>query len=126
MTPTPFSKILIANRSEIALRIARTARALGYRTVAVCSDIDADSAHVAGCDEAVHLGATPSAESYLNIGRIIEAARLAGADAVHPGYGFLAENAAFAAACRDAGLVFIGPSPEAIAAMGDKIGRAHV
>jgi geranyl-CoA carboxylase alpha subunit len=120
MTPTPFSKILIANRSEIALRIARTARALGYRTVAVYSDVDADAAHVAGCDEAVHLGATPSAESYLNIGRIIEAAHLAGADAVHPGYGFLAENAAFAAACRDAGLVFIGPSPEAIAAMGDK------
>ena len=120
MTPTPFSKILIANRSEIALRIARTARALGHRTVAVYSDVDADAAHVAGCDEAVHLGATPSAESYLNIGRIIEAARLAGADAVHPGYGFLAENAAFAAACRDAGLVFIGPSPEAIAAMGDK------
>ena len=120
MKPTPFRKILIANRSEIALRIARTARTLGYRTVAVYSDVDADAAHVTGCDEAVHLGATPSAESYLNIGRIIEAARLAGADAVHPGYGFLAENAAFAAACRDAGLVFIGPSPEAIAAMGDK------
>ena len=120
MKSTPFSKILIANRSEIALRIARSARALGYRTVAVYSDVDADAAHVAGCDEAVHLGATASAESYLHIGRIIEAARLAGADAVHPGYGFLAENAAFAAACRDAGLVFIGPSPEAIAAMGDK------
>jgi geranyl-CoA carboxylase alpha subunit len=120
MKATPFGKILIANRSEIVLRIARTARALGYRTVAVYSDIDVDAAHVAGCDEAVHLGPTSPAGSYLHIGRIIEAARLSGADAVHPGYGFLAENAEFAAACRDAGLVFIGPSPEAIAAMGDK------
>ncbi len=120
MARTPFHKILIANRSEIALRIARTARALGYRTVAVHSDIDAEALHVVGCDEAMHIGATPPAESYLNIPRLIEAARRAGADAVHPGYGFLAENAAFAAACQEAGLVFIGPSPEAIAAMGDK------
>ncbi|MFO0335381.1 MAG: biotin carboxylase N-terminal domain-containing protein [Pseudomonadota bacterium] len=120
MKLTPFRKILIANRSEIALRVARSARALGYRTVAVYSDADADGLHVSGCDEAVHIGATPPAESYLNIPRLIAAARLCGADAVQPGYGFLAENAAFAAACRDAGLVFIGPSPEAIAAMGDK------
>ena len=125
MMRTPFRKLLVANRSEIALRIARTARALGYRTVAVYSTADTHSAHVAGCDEAVHIGATPPAESYLNISRIIAAARLCGADAVHPGYGFLAENAAFAEACRAAGLVFIGPSPEAIAAMGDKA-RAKV
>ena len=117
---TPFSKILIANRGEIACRIMRTARAMGYRTVAVFSDADRQALHVQCADEAVHIGAAPVGESYLNSTKLIAAAKRAGADAVHPGYGFLSENADFAAACRDAGLVFIGPSPEAIAAMGNK------
>lgn len=120
MANTPFTKILIANRSEIALRIMRTARRLGYRTVAVYSDADALARHAREADESVHIGTSTSVDSYLNIPRIIDAARRSGADAVHPGYGFLSENPAFAAACRDAGLIFIGPSPEAIAAMGDK------
>ena len=119
---TPFTKILIANRGEIALRVMRSARALGYRTVAVYSSADAQAQHVRQADQAVCIGAPAPRESYLNIAAIIAAARLSGADAVHPGYGFLAENEVFAAACRDAGLVFIGPSPEAIRAMGDKAG----
>jgi geranyl-CoA carboxylase alpha subunit len=119
---TPFSKILIANRGEIALRVIRTARALGYRTVAVYSAADAGAAHVTAADQAVFIGGPLPAESYLRIPAIIEAARISGADAVHPGYGFLAENEDFAMACRAAGLVFIGPSPEAIRAMGDKAG----
>ena len=115
-----FNKILIANRGEIACRVIRTARNLGYRTVAVYSDADRDAPHVALADEAVHIGASPAAESYLRFDAILDACRKTGADALHPGYGFLSENAAFAQACADAGVVFIGPPASAIEAMGDK------
>ncbi len=115
-----FQKILIANRGEIACRIAATARRLSIRTVAVYSDADARARHVLACDEAVHIGASAPPESYLRWRRILDAARATGAQAVHPGYGFLSENEAFARACEEAGLVFIGPPPQAIAAMGDK------
>jgi geranyl-CoA carboxylase alpha subunit len=114
------SKILVANRGEIACRVMRTARRLGCRTVAVFSDADEHAPHVSLADEAIHIGASPAARSYLNIAAILDAAKLSGADALHPGYGFLSENADFAQACADAGLVFIGPPPEAIRAMGDK------
>ena len=115
-----FAKLLIANRGEIACRVARTARRLGIATVAVYSDADAQAAHVAACDEAVHIGGSRPQESYLRGDVILEAARRTGADAIHPGYGFLSENAEFAAACAGAGVVFVGPSPESIAAMGSK------
>jgi len=114
---TPFTKVLIANRGEIALRVLRSAKALGYRTVAVYSTADADARHVLEADQAVCIGEPLPRQSYLNIPAILDAAKRSGADAVHTGYGFLAENEDFAAACRDAGLVFIGPSPEAIKAM---------
>ncbi|MEJ8849171.1 acetyl-CoA carboxylase biotin carboxylase subunit [Variovorax rhizosphaerae] len=119
-TLTPFRKILIANRGEIALRIIRSARALGYRTVAVYSTADADARHVREADQAVCIGEPLPAQSYLRIPAIVDAAKLSGADAVHPGYGFLAENEDFAQACKNAGLVFIGPSAEAIISMGNK------
>ena len=115
-----FQKILIANRGEIACRVAATARRLGVRTVAVYSDADANARHVAACDEAVHIGAALPRESYLRWERILDAAKSTGAQAVHPGYGFLSENEDFARACADAGVVFIGPPPAAIAAMGSK------
>ena len=126
MKRTPFFKILIANRGEVALRIMRTARRLGYGVVAVYSDADRDALHVREADSAVRIGEALPAQSYLRIDAIIAAAKAGGASAVHPGYGFLAENEAFAQACRDAGLVFIGPSPEAIRAMGNKAGAKDI
>jgi propionyl-CoA carboxylase alpha chain len=116
-----FKKILIANRGEIACRVMRTARRMGIKTVAVYSDADADALHVREADEAVRIGPPPARESYLQIERIVDACRSTGAEAVHPGYGFLSENAAFAEALSKAGIVFIGPERRAIAAMGDKI-----
>jgi acetyl-CoA carboxylase biotin carboxylase subunit len=114
-------KVLVANRGEIALRIVRACDELGIETVAVYSDADAGAPHVRAATHAVRIGPPPPAESYLSIQRILGAARASGAEAIHPGYGFLAENAAFASACQDAGLIFIGPPPDAIAAMGSKI-----
>ena len=115
-----FKKILIANRGEIALRIIRTAREMGIKTVAVYSTADKDSLHVRFADEAVCIGPPPSAQSYLNIPSIIAAAEITNADAIHPGYGFLSENAKFSQVCRDHGIKFIGASPEMINSMGDK------
>ncbi|WP_030563411.1 ATP-binding protein [Streptomyces aureocirculatus] len=116
-----FETVLVANRGEIAVRVIRTLRALGVRSVAVFSDADADARHVREADTAVRIGPAPAAESYLSMERLLAAAASAGAQAVHPGYGFLAENAAFAQACADAGLTFIGPPASAIDLMGDKI-----
>src|SRR5829696_6418649 len=116
-----FDKILIANRGEIACRIIKTARKMGIATVAVYSDADRNALHVEMADEAVHIGPPPAAESYLLIDKIVAACKQTGAEAVHPGYGFLSEREAFAKALSDAGIVFIGPNAGAIAAMGDKI-----
>jgi propionyl-CoA carboxylase alpha chain len=116
-----FRKILIANRGEIVLRIHRTAQRLGIPTVAVYSDADKYGLHVGACDEAVHIGPSPAGESYLVFDRIIDACRKTGADAVHPGYGFLSQNHEFAKILADAGITFIGPTPDVIALMGDKI-----
>ena len=115
-----FSKILIANRGEIACRVIKTARRLGIKTVAVFSDADRGARHVAMADEAVHIGGSAARDSYLVVDRILDAARRTGAQAIHPGYGFLSENAGFAEACAQAGIVFIGPPPAAIRAMGSK------
>ncbi|MBK8013452.1 MAG: acetyl-CoA carboxylase biotin carboxylase subunit [Deltaproteobacteria bacterium] len=116
-----FRRILVANRGEIAVRVIRTCHELGLESVAVYSEVDREALHTLHATHAVEVGPAPSRESYLNIPRIIEAARRTGADAIHPGYGFLSERAAFARACQEAGIVFIGPSPEAIEVMGDKM-----
>src|SRR2546423_39717 len=114
-------RVLIANRGEIALRIIRACRELDIETIAVFSDADRRAPHVAAADRAVPIGPAPASESYLSIATLVDAAREQGADAVHPGYGFLSENAAFAMACEQAGLIFIGPPSDVIARMGSKI-----
>jgi 3-methylcrotonyl-CoA carboxylase alpha subunit len=117
-----FRILLIANRGEIACRVIRSARAMGLRTVAVYSEADTGAMHVAEADEAVLLGPARARDSYLNIDRVLEAARATGAEAIHPGYGFLSENAEFADACAKAGIVFVGPTAAMMTAMGSKSG----
>jgi len=115
------NKVLVANRGEIAVRVMRSCREMSIRSVAVFSDADRNSMHVRYADEAYNIGPAPSRESYLNIEAIIRAAKRSGADAIHPGYGFLSENAAFSNRCQEEGIIFIGPDPYAITTMGDKI-----
>ena len=117
---TRFDSLLIANRGEIVTRVARTARSLGFKTIAVASSVDAHAPHTQACDAVVNIGGERPADSYLRIDKLIAAARASGAQAVHPGYGFLSENAAFAQAVLDAGLVWVGPPPAAMRAMADK------
>jgi acetyl/propionyl-CoA carboxylase alpha subunit len=120
-----FQRILIANRGEIAVRVIRACRELGIASVAVYSDADARAPHVLLADRAVRIGPAPPAESYLSSGAILKAARDTGADAIHPGYGFLSENAGFASACAGAGVVFIGPPARVIEQLGSKIAARH-
>ena len=121
-----FRKLLIANRGEIACRVIKTARRMGLRTIAVYSDADRDALHVKMADEAVHIGGSAARDSYLSIEKIVAACKQTGAEAVHPGYGFLSENADFAQAVLDAGLTWIGPTPQAIRDLGDKVTARHI
>jgi pyruvate carboxylase subunit A len=123
---TFFEKILVANRGEIAIRVMRACREMGIETVAIYSDADRNALHVSYADEAFPVGEAPPAKSYLNMARILDIAGKTGAEAIHPGYGFLAENAGFARACEDAGLRFIGPTSRTIEAMGSKIGAKQM
>ena len=117
---TPFKSVLVANRGEIALRVLRSARDMGYRTLAVYSEAEADAPHVRAADDAACIGPAPAGQSYLSADAILKAAVDLGANAIHPGYGFLSENAEFAERCKEAGLIFIGPDPDAISLMGNK------
>src|ERR671919_1199231 len=121
-----FDSVLVANRGEIACRIIGTLRRLEIRAIAVWSDADRLARHVALADQAIRIGPPPAAESYLRIDAILDAARRAGAEAIHPGYGFLSENPAFARACVEAGLTFVGPRPEVLEQLGDKVAARHI